>query len=100
MTGRILVLAVVVLVSALGVVKAKHEGRKQFLELQKLQAARDHMNVEWGQLLLEEGAWAAHGRIEDIARRRLKMHIPSAGEVLVVTRDAPAGTALAPSKQP
>lgn len=78
----ILVLAVVL--SALGVVYAKHQSRKLFIALQALEAARDEMNTEWGQLQLEQSTWATHGRIEDLARQRLKMTTPAPDAVVIV----------------
>ena len=84
---RVVVLALAVIVTALGVVLSKHEARKQFVEQQKLERERDRMNVEWGQLLLEEGAWSSHARIEKLARGRLGMHMPTADEIVIVRRE-------------
>jgi cell division protein FtsL len=84
--GRLLVAALVaaVLTSALGVVYAKHESRKLFVQLQSLQKAHDQMNAEWGRLQLEQSTWATHGRIERIAREQLDMHIPRPDEIVIV----------------
>ncbi len=70
--------------SALIVVYAKHESRKLFAELQNLKREQDRMNIEWGRLQLEQSAWATHGRVEKIARKRLGMHTPSSDEVVIV----------------
>ena len=78
------VLALAVMSSAIGVVYAKYASRKFFVELQTVQAERDAVNVRWGQLQLEQSTWATHGRVERIANKKLKMHIPSAREVVVV----------------
>jgi cell division protein FtsL len=67
------VLVVAVILSALGVVYAKHQSRKLFVELNTLEKQRDQMNVEWGQLQLELNTWASHGRIENKARKDLGM---------------------------
>jgi cell division protein FtsL len=67
------VLVIVAVISALGVVYAKHQSRKLFVELNALEKKRDHLNVEWGQLQLELNTWAAHGRIENKARKSLGM---------------------------
>ena len=69
----IAVLVAVVVVSAIGVVYAKHQSRKLFVELNALEKERDRLNVEWGQLQLELNTWAAHSRIEDKARKKLGM---------------------------
>jgi cell division protein FtsL len=73
-----------VILSALGVVYAKHESRKLFVELQKMKKEQDRMDVEWGRLQLEQSAWATHGRIENIARKRLDMVIPENKNVVVI----------------
>lgn len=67
------VMVVAVVMSALGVVYAKHQSRKLFVELNLLEKQRDQMNVEWGQLQLELNTWASHGRIEEKARKQLGM---------------------------
>jgi cell division protein FtsL len=80
----LLVLAGAVFGSALGVVYAKHESRKQFVQLQRLQAIRDELDVDWGRLQLEQSTWATDGRIERIARQDLGMQIPAPGAVIIV----------------
>ena len=79
-----LLLVVFVVGSALVVVYAKHESRKLFSELQNLKREQDRMDVEWGMLQLEQSAWATHGRIEKIARKRLGMQMPSSDEVVII----------------
>ena len=79
-----LLLVFMVVSSALIVVYAKHESRKLFSELQNLKREQDKIDVEWGRLQLEQSAWATHGRVEKIARKRLGMHIPSFSEVVIV----------------
>ncbi|MEJ1356220.1 MAG: cell division protein FtsL [Candidatus Sedimenticola sp. (ex Thyasira tokunagai)] len=79
-----IITALTLLVSATGVVYAKYASRKNFVELQQLRTERDQIDVEWGRLQLEQSTWATHGRIERIARKRLKMHIPPASDVMVI----------------
>ncbi len=81
-------LTLAVLASAVGVILAKHENRKQFAVLQSLEKSRDRMNVEWGQLQLEQGTWATHSRVERIARSKLHMVVPDARSVVVVKQAA------------
>lgn len=69
-------LMLAVLASALAVVYMRHEGRKLFIDLQALQQVRDDMDVEWGQLQLEQSTWATHSRIDPIAREQLGMAVP------------------------
>ncbi len=57
-----------VLMSAVGVVYAKHASRKLFVEQEALRKERDRLDIETGRLLLEQSTWAAHSRIERVAR--------------------------------
>lgn len=81
----ILMLAAAVVGSALGAVYARHESRKLFVELQDLTAVRDEMNIEWGQLQLEQSTWATHGRVEELARSKLQMLTPLPEDIYIVT---------------
>lgn len=76
------VLFFLVMASAISVVYSKHLNRKVFVELQQINKSIDELNVEWGQLQLEEGAWADHGRLEKIARKELKMLLPGINSVV------------------
>lgn len=77
-------LALAVFASALVVVYAKHENRRLFVELQGLQTTRDEMNVEWGQLQLEQSTLATHARIDAAARTQLEMIAPAPDTVVIV----------------
>jgi cell division protein FtsL len=80
----IAVLWVAVLASALGVVYGKQEARNRFNELQKLTTQRDDLDIEWGQLQLEQSTWATHGRVEQVAHDDLGMVTPQATELRIV----------------
>lgn len=75
--GVLFALLITLFGSALGVVYAKHDSRKRFVELQHLQATRDELNIEWGQLQLEQSTWGTHARIEELARTKLQMDMPN-----------------------
>ena len=78
------VLWLALLGAAIAVVWGKHEARSLFIELQALHAERDALDIEWGQLKLEQSAWAMHGRVEQTARVSLQMVIPQPDEVRIV----------------
>jgi len=78
------VLWVAVLGSALGVVYGKQEARNRFNELQKLTNQRDDLDIEWGQLQLEQSTWATHGRVERVAADELGMITPLASDLRIV----------------
>lgn len=79
-------LGAAVMVSALGVVYVKHDSRKLFVDLQELQGVRDELNIEWGQLQLEQSTWATPSRVESVAVSRLGMTIPGPEAVVTVKR--------------
>lgn len=88
--GRLMLLAlpllwVAVLVSAIGVVSVRNEARSLFIELERLSAERDRLNIEWGQLQLEQSAWSNHGFVEGVASDKLRMTLPQPAEVQIVT---------------
>ena len=69
---------------ALGVVTSQHKARKLFVELQKEQELARQMEVEWGQLQLEQSTWAMPTRVEKIASRQLQMQLPASEKIQFV----------------
>jgi cell division protein FtsL len=86
MTKANLVLLAVLVVCALALVTAQHQARKLYVELQKEQELEKQLEVEWGQLQLEQSTWATHARIEKIAARELRMRVPSRSQTQIVSR--------------
>lgn len=84
LTFAVMALWGAVLASAAGVVYVKHEARSLFVELERLSAERDRLNIEWGRLQLEQSAWSTHGFVEQVANQKLQMTIPNATEVRIV----------------
>lgn len=82
------ILIVLVLASALGLVSSQHQSRKLFSEIERLQSREQALEVEWNQLQLEQSTWAAHARVEKVARARLNMTTPDAQHILVIDADA------------
>jgi cell division protein FtsL len=78
------ILWLAVLASAIAVVRARHEARTLFVQLERLSAERDRLNIEWGQLQLEQSAWSNHGFVERVASDRLHMTLPRPEEVRIV----------------
>jgi cell division protein FtsL len=69
-------------------VTSQHQARKLYVELQKEQELARQLEIEWGQLQLEQSTWATHARIEKIAARNLGMRVPTAARVQVLGRKA------------
>jgi cell division protein FtsL len=80
-------LLVATIATAISAAYAKHQSRKLFIELQGLQAERDAMNVEWGQLQLEQSTHTTHGKVENAARERLGMQIPGPQQVTILRHE-------------
>lgn len=82
----VFVFAVVCVLSAMALVYTKHESRKLFVELETLTHERDELNIEWGQLQIEQSTWATHARIEQVATDDLSLVRPVASEIYVIER--------------
>ncbi len=76
-----LLLIVVVLVSSIGVITSQHQARKRLQALEQERERSHNLDVEFGQLQLEMSSWAAHTRIEKIAREKLGMQSPDMKKV-------------------
>ena len=77
-------LLVASIATAIGVVYARHQHRLLFVELSRLEKARDELNIEFGRLQLEQATVAESNRIDQVARLRLGMKFPEVGDVVVV----------------
>ncbi|WP_411832976.1 cell division protein FtsL [Pseudoxanthomonas mexicana] len=78
------VLVVCTVASAIAVIHARHRHRLLFVELSRLERARDELNVEFGRLQLEQATVAEANRIDHIARTRLGMKFPATDDIVVV----------------
>ncbi len=76
-----LLLLLLAMLLALSLVTAQHQARKTLQVLQQEKEHAQQMEVEWGQLQLEQSTWAAPARIEKIAVQYLQMQRPKSGEV-------------------
>jgi cell division protein FtsL len=45
---------------------------------------RDQMEVEWGQLQIEQGTLSTYARVEQLARESMKMRPPTAEEMMLL----------------
>jgi cell division protein FtsL len=81
-----LILLAILIGCALALVTSQHRARKLYVELQKEQDLAKQLDVEWGQLQLEQSTWAMHARVEKIAANALGMRVPPAARIQVVPR--------------
>ena len=90
MSGKVLAIAVAVLWvaalgSAAGAIYCKHRARELFVQLERLSGQRDNLQIEWGQLQLEQSAWSTHAFVERVASTKLKMATPPPKEIELVS---------------
>jgi cell division protein FtsL len=90
-SGRALLLAVpllwvAALGSAVGAIWCKHRARETFIELEALNARRDNLEIEWGQLQLEQSAWSTHAFVERVASAKLHMAMPPPKEIEIIAQ--------------
>jgi len=78
------VLWLATLASAAGAIYCEHRARELFIQLEALNARRDNLQIEWGQLQLEQSAWSSHAFVERVASTRLHMALPPAREIEIV----------------
>jgi len=88
-----LALFAILIACALGLVTSQHKARKLYVELQNEQERAKRLDVEWGQLQLEQQTWAMHGRVEKIATEKLDMRVPPPSRIQLVP---PAGAGVRP----
>jgi cell division protein FtsL len=89
LSGKALVIVVSVLWvgalgSAAGAIYCKHRARQMFVELEQLNARRDNLEIEWGQLQLEQSAWSTQAFVERVASTKLHMAMPPPKEIEIV----------------
>ncbi len=80
----LVVLLACTIASAIGVVFMRHRHRQTFVELSRVERARDEINIEFGRLQLEQATLAEATRIDRVARERLDMKFPEATDVVVI----------------
>ncbi|MEC8858734.1 MAG: cell division protein FtsL [Pseudomonadota bacterium] len=77
-------LATAVLLTALAVVVYTFESRTVFFALQEERDLYNRLDVEWGQLLIEQSTFALESRIEQVAVEQLGMKVPDWSQIVVV----------------
>jgi cell division protein FtsL len=82
----VLLLLMAVIGSALGVVYAREQNRRLFVDYTQLIKEHDDLNVEFSRLELEQATWAETNRIEQVARGQLGMLSPGAANTVLVKR--------------
>ncbi len=80
MSGRIcFVLLLLLVVSALSLVRAQYQSRRLFLDLEQAKSDARQLDSELSQLQLDQSILEKHARLSELAQRDLKM-MPLNGE--------------------
>lgn len=77
-------LLLTVLVSALAVVYFTNVHRLTVSQLEHEEQRAHHLQLQWGQLLLEQASLATPARVEQLAIKKLHMQLPSERQMLVL----------------
>ena len=70
------VLLVAILISALAVIYSTHSYRSTFSMVEQEEQQTHVLQLQWGQLLLEQSSLATPARVEELAVKQLKMTLP------------------------
>ena len=77
-------LFLLVVASAIAVILSSHHNRQLMIKKEKALQERDRLDVEWRNLILEQGALTEHNRIESLVEKKLNMYRPGPDEEVVV----------------
>ncbi|MBI5448234.1 MAG: cell division protein FtsL [Gammaproteobacteria bacterium] len=70
-------LITLILLSALGLVYVKDQGRRLVSDIAHLQQLQQMLQIKQGQILLEKRTLTAQARLETIAQNQLQMTVPT-----------------------
>lgn len=80
-------LVMLVIGSSMLVIYSAFEYRRLFNQHQVLSSQGEDLQVEWGQLLLEESAWSSNSRVEREADKNLQMTAPETENIEIVRHE-------------
>ena len=80
----VLLLAAGVVASGIWIVDVEHRSRQLFIHAEGLSHELDQLQIEWGQLQIEQSTQGTHSRIEALARQRSGLTVPSGDQLVVV----------------
>ena len=74
----IIVVLFAVLTSALAVIYTTNAYRSVFNQMEQAEQQAHHLQLQWGQLLLEQASLATPARVQQLAEDKLGMMLPAA----------------------
>jgi cell division protein FtsL len=84
----VLTLAACVVASGIWIVGVEHRSRQLFIKAESLNRELDELQIEWGQLQIEQSTYGTHSRVEALARQRLRLTETSDNQLVVVREPA------------
>ena len=84
---KFMCLVVLIFGSGMAVVYLTHQNRQVFNEIQQLRNEANDLDVQWGQLLIEQSTFGLEGLIEQAAAEQLQLIVPESEQVVVVKND-------------
>ncbi len=78
------ILYVLVLLTAIALVYVKHKSRDLFVGLQQAEKLQRTLEKKGVELMLEQSALLSHGKVERVARKKLKMRLPENKQILII----------------
>ncbi|KTD82904.1 cell division protein FtsL [Legionella waltersii] len=81
-----IVLMIAVLVSALAVIYSTNSYRITLSQLQQEEQQTHLLDLQWGQLLLEQSSLATPARVQDLATNKLNMTLPTVKNTFLLHR--------------
>ena len=89
-----LILAVLLMASALFLVTARFQSRQLYMQLDRQEDLARQLDTEWRRLQLERAELARHARIDNVARNELGMISGSPERTLYIRNSGQASAAL------
>ena len=71
---------------ALAKINSQHQSRKLYFELDQQKEINQKLNSEYSQLQVEQSTWAMHGRVEEVAKKTLKMKTPEPKKIILLEK--------------
>lgn len=75
--SMLIIMLVAVLISALGVIYSTNSYRSTFSQVQQEEQQTHALELQWGQLLLEQASLATPARVQELAVDKLGMVFPN-----------------------
>lgn len=77
-------LLLAILASSIAIVYTTNESRVRFSELKRLEQQANQFQLQWGQLILEQASLATPARVEQLAKGKLEMKLPTDKDILLL----------------